>query len=577
MTFSSYTLVKKEVLERFQAEIRESTQQLSQAVEAIQAIEEGHLETSINLDGSVGQALDKMRQRLLSIAEEERHRQWASEGLNHFVEILRSARADLHSLAQDIIRYLVKYLEANQGGFFVVEYNERSLDESYIRLEACYAYNRQKHLERTLAWGEGVIGQAVIEREPVYMSEIPDRYTTITSGLGEATARYLFVSPLIFDNKVYGVIELASFQPFEPHHREFMSRISESIASTLNTVRTNEKTTRLLQESQQQAEQLRAQEEEMRQNMEELAATQEEMERKNAEVLRLLDVAKSSVKTGREMLLNDVIDPVIQMGRDNIIQYANPAAAKLWGYSVEEMVGQPMQKLTSPENARAHEEGMKRYIRTGEKRVIGKGREVSITTREGRVVPVMLTLSEVETEGEHFYVAFFKDLSEIKQAQQMMQARLDSANNAGIAYVEFDTQARIVNCNYIFAESMGFASADELKGLEHKHLVTADYAASEAYRQFWDDLRAGKPTTGIFERRNRLGQPVWLRGGYSALRDLAGNVVGIVKMATPLAEGKPDTHPRPELDAETIRQRRNQLESELLELRMKAKETNGAH
>jgi transcriptional regulator with GAF, ATPase, and Fis domain len=118
------------------------------------------------------------------------------------------------------------------------------------------------------------------------MTAVPTQYIQITSGLGDAPPRSLLVSPLIVNEEVFGVIELASFQKIESHVQEFVGRIGESIASTISTVRVSEKTKTLLEELQQQTEEMKSQEEEMRQNMEELVATQEEMQRKEQEYLQ---------------------------------------------------------------------------------------------------------------------------------------------------------------------------------------------------------------------------------------------------------------------------------------------------
>ncbi|MDO1445627.1 GAF domain-containing protein [Rhodocytophaga aerolata] len=241
--------------------------------------------TPLSEADTLGNALLKMNNNLKIAAEEDRKRSWASEGQAKFAEILRST-TDLSLLAEKIMSGLVKYLQANQGGLFIVQEKDGQLPE--LELLACYAYNRKKFVEKTIPIGEGLLGQAYLEKDTLLLTEIPAGYLQITSGLGEANPTCLLIVPLKVQDKVEGVLELASFNKFEAYEIAFVEKLAESIASTIAAVKTTARTQKLLQESQQQAEELRSQEEEMRQNMEELVATQEEMKRKEAEYASLL-------------------------------------------------------------------------------------------------------------------------------------------------------------------------------------------------------------------------------------------------------------------------------------------------
>jgi len=210
-------------------------------------------------------------------------RQWVANGLAKFADLLRVDHGDSQKMFDSIVSNLVRYVGANQAGLFLINGEK---DNRELNLVATYAYDRKKFLTKTIAVGEGVLGQAVLEKASVFMTVLPDDYLVITSGLGEACPRCLLVSPLMINKEVYGVIEMGSFTSFEPHVREFIEKVGESIASTLSSMRINEKTKTLLEELQQQTEEMKSQEEEMRQNMEELIATQEEMQRKEQEYLQ---------------------------------------------------------------------------------------------------------------------------------------------------------------------------------------------------------------------------------------------------------------------------------------------------
>lgn len=237
-----------------------------------------------NNQGDIGSSLAEMRESLKKVAEEDKLRYWANQGYAQFGDILRRNVDSMSSLCDQLIGQLVKYLNANQGGIFLLE---EQGDEKYLELMSCYAYERHKYLEKKMQIGEGLVGQCFLEEEVIYLKDIPERYVRITSGLGNAKPRNLILVPLKFNDVVYGVIEIASFYEIMPHQQDFLVKVAESIASTISSVRVNEHTKKLLEDSQELTEQMRAQEEEMRQNMEELEATQEEIHRKQNETARV--------------------------------------------------------------------------------------------------------------------------------------------------------------------------------------------------------------------------------------------------------------------------------------------------
>lgn len=237
-------------------------------------------EVKSNYD-ELAKSVNKMSASLQTAADEDARRNWSTEGLAKFGDILREDKA-LQTLAESILSNLVRYLKANQGGFFLVQSDAQGKSVS-LELVACFAYDRKKFIQKNIAPGEGLVGQCYLEHQTTLLKEIPSGYIQITSGLGYAAPNCLLLVPLKHNDKIEGILELATFDSFEPYQIDFIEKLAQSIAATISNMKINERTRELLQQSQQQAEELKAQEEEMRQNIEEISATQEEMRRKEIE------------------------------------------------------------------------------------------------------------------------------------------------------------------------------------------------------------------------------------------------------------------------------------------------------
>lgn len=285
-------------------EIGEMSRALNSHVSGLKAISDFALEIGrrnyntafkpASKDDVLGNSLLRMRDDLKSAAEEDHKRKiedeqrnWATAGVAKFSDILRKDNDKLDVLAYNIVSNLVDYLGANQGGIFVV--GEDETGTACLDLVACYAYNRQKFIRKRLGMNEGLAGRCALERETIYLTDIPDNYIRITSGLGDANPRCLLLVPMIMNDELFGVFEIASFDEIQPFQVEFVEKIAETIASTLSTVRFNMQTARLLEQSKVQAEELATREEEMRQNMEELRATQEQSARRELEMQRKIE------------------------------------------------------------------------------------------------------------------------------------------------------------------------------------------------------------------------------------------------------------------------------------------------
>ncbi len=254
---------------------------------------------------SIGIALVKISQEILALKTEEDKRNWITQGLGKFNEIHRN-KPELKEYTHQILSQLVKYMGASQGSLFI-EY-ENALDGRFLELTACYAYEKRKYVESKVFEGQGLLGQCMLERDFIFLADVPNNYLKITSGLGEAAARNIVVAPLIFNDKFYGVIELASFHLMQPHHIEFLKKVCENIASEIASIKTFQHTEHLLNESTTLTQELQESQEEMKQNLEELAATQEEMDRKQSELNSYMAAIDNTIASAEFDLLGNFVN-----------------------------------------------------------------------------------------------------------------------------------------------------------------------------------------------------------------------------------------------------------------------------
>jgi putative methionine-R-sulfoxide reductase with GAF domain len=240
--------------------INETVKGLKRVVEFSTEIGNGNFDAEYEILGDndiLGISLLSLRDNLLSAQKEEEKRKKedsqrnrTNEALTKFSEILRQQTESISELASKIISELVKFLDANQGGLFFL--NEEDKTNIHYELLGSYAYSRKRYITKQIKPGEGLVGAVAIEKYTVYMTNVPDEYIEIESGFGSANPRYILIVPLKIEEDVLGVIELASFNTIEKYEIEMVEKIAETIASSLANARINIQTSSLLKKSKEQ-------------------------------------------------------------------------------------------------------------------------------------------------------------------------------------------------------------------------------------------------------------------------------------------------------------------------------------
>jgi PAS domain S-box-containing protein len=209
---------------------------------------------------------------------EEQEIRFTNEGIAKFSDILSAEGNNLHELAQTIISEMVKYVGGVMGVLYISP-DENSEEEKFLELYGGYAIDENVLIDKRVSAGEGYIGTCFTEGKTNVINNVPEDYFKLSSGLGEVLPKTVYIIPILQGSNIQGVIEIASLNTLENYKVQFIEKIGESITSVIAIRKASERMNILLEQSHQQAEELRSQEEEVRQNLEEMHATQEEMQR----------------------------------------------------------------------------------------------------------------------------------------------------------------------------------------------------------------------------------------------------------------------------------------------------------
>ncbi|WP_017733165.1 PAS domain S-box protein [Nafulsella turpanensis] len=302
-------------------------------------IGEGHFDAEfepMSKDDTLGTALITMRDSIQEAEAKDKERNWIVSGVAEIGEILR-IHNNLEELGDAVVAYVTQKIGAIQGAFYVV--NDDDKEDVYIELKASYAYNKKKYLKGRYRFAEGLVGQSAIEQDTLLRTEIPRDYVTVTSGLlGEQRPDCILIVPLITNEQVYGVMEFAGFGKFTPKHKKFVEEISLITARTVFNIKVNERTRRLLGESQKMSQELQMQQEVLRQNAEEMEATQEELKRTNHRLEEQIDEVNRTQKR-MQLLLENASEVITIYEEDTTVRYISPSVERILGYSQDELIG----------------------------------------------------------------------------------------------------------------------------------------------------------------------------------------------------------------------------------------------
>ncbi|MBI3218745.1 MAG: PAS domain-containing protein [Bacteroidetes bacterium] len=514
---SDKKLFIKEHLASTQAAISESRL----AIESINEIgREKFIEVLQTIkDTSIRASLESAHIKIVDLRKKEEESNWVTLGIASIAELKHQGN-DLAAYSFQAISNIVKYLQANQGGFYLLK---QSGEESYFELTASYAYGKKKYIEQRINPGQGLIGQVYYEKEIVYLTDVPKDYIKITSGLGEALPRCVCIVPLMTEGEIHGVIEIASFHELKPYHFEYLKKISESMGYNLGSIETHARTERLLEESQKMAQEVKSQEEELRQNMEELNATQEQMlrEKKQLETLSLV-----ADHTNNSVLIADANGRII---------YTNAGFTKLSGYEFDEVVGKkPGSFLQGPLTDRETVANISAKLRQGEPVYD----EILNYSKSKQIYWISLVINPIKDEHGvvQKFVSIQAEITNTKKNALDNLSKLQSISRTN-AVIEFNMDGKVLEANDLFYKVTGFQS-EQIVGKSFEVLIPEEDKTKPQHSIMWQNILLGQAFTGEFRYIDVANKVQWLSGTYNPIFDVTGKAEKILMLAQFVTQDK---------------------------------------
>ena len=214
------------------------------------------------------QSAEKARQEAESTRMFLETQAWQASGHAQLGEVMRGEQ-ELTLLANQIIRFLCQFLDAQVGTLYVLK-PATSTNEEALYLMGSYAYSNRKSLSHRFVLGDGLVGQAALEKQIISITRLPEDYLSTTSGLVSLTPKMALAAPFLAGGRVVGVIELGTITKFSAGQTEFLNKALESIGLAFSTAQARTQVNELLAQTQQQARELQLREEELRATNDEL-------------------------------------------------------------------------------------------------------------------------------------------------------------------------------------------------------------------------------------------------------------------------------------------------------------------
>ena len=335
--------------------------------------------------------------------------QWIKSQLAEISTQLQQA-THFSDLSQRLLSTLCPLLGAGHGVIYVHQ-------DKRLQLLGGFGYRTRKHLKQVFALGEGLVGQCAYEKSPITLTDPPEDYISIGSGLGESVPRVIAVLPILHNERLLGVLELASFQPFSAREIELLDTLMPILGMSMELLERSLHTQNLLQETQEQALRMEKQAAQLEEQSVEMEAQQAELMHTEAWYRGIVEAAPDGM-----LVTND----------QGFIILCNPKLETLFGYELGELIGQQIDTLLPSATHSVYREKRASLMTDDDNHVTSSDQELLGLRKDGSEFPLEISLSLLPDLGGRgvCICASLRDISERIVVQKQLQLAKDMAEDA---------------------------------------------------------------------------------------------------------------------------------------------------
>jgi len=498
----------------------------SASVESFPASREDELGNAII---ALSKTISDKELEVLDRNRDDKKQNWISEGVAQVGEVLRSQRENVDDLAFALVQKLVNYMHVEMGSMYIAGRDEQ--EGPFLELKASYAYDRRKYQSSRLAWGENLPGTCAQEKKRIFLTDVPESYFEISSGTSSAKPNCLLLVPLIVDEQVNGIIELATVRLLRPYEISFVESLADSIASSLHSVQINQQNAVQLEQAKREVRNLQEREVEHQAKLDQLQQDLQRSQNEEAAAVQVLEAVQSVYlmaelsPTGRFTSMNDTLLGKLELGREQVLGKLYSEYAQVDPYSDEHKTFWSDLKKGKPRSATEF------YHLFSGKALLLEQHFVPLTDAQGKVSRILNLATDV-TEKQELQTALQQSQLELTRGSLDMTT-LMKAVSSSLIKCDLDAEGIIMEVNEKFTAMSGY-SRKELLGRNYRLFLKE--AEKQQFEKIWTEVTKNKVYEGVIRRSRPTGEETWLASTFSPVVNEDHEVYKVYLMGLDITE-----------------------------------------